>query len=122
MVLAHVEVFEALDAWVIEGYQLFDQAHIYLALLYMKLLLVENSQIHVLEATITASWGIYANQSCLTAVRTLQEFQMLIVQTYRLEWSGKTKLPLRAIDKNVVRQVARNAGVVSCPTNTTHII
>ncbi len=72
MVLTHVEVFETLDAWVIERYQLLDQGHVYFALFDVKYLLVDNFKVHVKESVAVAR-GLYAYQASLTAVRALQE-------------------------------------------------
>jgi len=47
VVLAHVEVLEALDTWMVDCHEFLDDTHVHLALLNVELLFVHNPELAI---------------------------------------------------------------------------
>ena len=75
MVLAHVEVLEALDTWMIDGHQFLYETHVHLALLDVEKLFVHYPELAIMR--LVASLRRDPNQACLARIRALQKHQVL---------------------------------------------
>ena len=75
MVLAHVEVLEALDTWMVDGDKFLDETHVHLALLDVELLFVHYPEIAIVRL-LTSLWRD-PNQTRLAGIRALHQHQVL---------------------------------------------
>ena len=75
MVLAHVEVLEALDTGMVDCHKFLYETHVHFALLDMKLLLVHYSEIAVV-GILTSLWRD-PYQTRLAGIRALHQHQVL---------------------------------------------
>ena len=69
MVLAHVEVLEALDTWMVNAHEFLNETHVHFALLDMELLFIYYPEVAIVRL-VTSLWRD-PNQASLAGIRAL---------------------------------------------------